>query len=428
MPPAIACAPELIVQAARRLVGAGCTPTHPADLRFMDFLYVWIGEQLSAAGLPPDAPLCDAPSVPKPFDAASVGGTLAAGAVPRRLAFRGNMGSGKSTAVASLIERFGGTEVSFAAPLYELLHYAQALCGLPPRKDRSFLQYAGTDHGRVVEENVWVRLAFERIAAYERVGNVYVSDARFPNELAALESHGFTTVHVTRRAADTPTREALGNGSASHASEHALDGIACMRTIANDGTRAELGDALAELYNSKAGETATTMAKLETLATMHQQYAAAAGAKMEAVSAYKEYVRMYCVGRSYDCVEALGGYELYRKKEDAERLCSELETKIVAVRRLSDAERHEAETLGLPVLLERLNAARITVDKASRDCGAARRRLDASMAAVTTDADKEAVFTNALAFESLNAAYIQALGERLVAEAQYECRCLVERL
>jgi hypothetical protein len=151
-----------------------------------------------------------------------------------RMAFRGDMGSGKSTAVARLIEVFGGVEFAFAAPLYAILHYAQDICGAPRAKDRLFLQFVGTEWGRARNQNVWLNLMMENIKTHADT-NIYISDMRFPNENDFSRIHDFATVQIVRPNSES-ARQVVGNGTLTHASETALNGIAMQYTISNDST------------------------------------------------------------------------------------------------------------------------------------------------------------------------------------------------
>ena len=135
-----------------------------------------------------------------------------------RLAFGYKMGAGKDTAVDYLIQKHGGVQISFAAPIYDIQRYAQERCGFKLEKDRQFLQYIGTDWARKKEPDVWVRLAVE---ATPKEGNVFLSDLRFPNEFKALKREGWTCVKLVR----PHQEERKGTGSHSHASETALDVI-----------------------------------------------------------------------------------------------------------------------------------------------------------------------------------------------------------
>jgi len=135
-----------------------------------------------------------------------------------KLAFGYKMGVGKDTAVEYLQQKYGGEKLSFAAPLYDILHYAQDRCGFARKKDRQFLQYIGTEWGRVQEQNVWVRLAVE---ATPKQGNVYMSDVRFLNEFQAMKDNGWKCVKLVREHQENRK----GSGSHSHRSETELDAL-----------------------------------------------------------------------------------------------------------------------------------------------------------------------------------------------------------
>lgn len=129
------------------------------------------------------------------------------------------MGSGKDCACEYLIEKHGGTQVSFAAPIYDIMTYAQRRCGFPTEKDRKFLQFIGTEWGRDIEHDVWIRLAIE--ATPPPPENVFLSDLRFPNELLALQENGWVCVKLIRDHQETRK----GSGTHTHSSEIALDDV-----------------------------------------------------------------------------------------------------------------------------------------------------------------------------------------------------------
>ena len=135
-----------------------------------------------------------------------------------RIAFGYRMGSGKDTAVEYLIKRYGGAHMSFAGPLYNIMHYAQTVCGFKQVKDRKFLQYIGTDWARAQEDDVWVRIMRENTP---QTGNAFLSDVRFPNELQALKDDGWTCVRLIRDLQD----DRKDGGSHTHPSEIALDSV-----------------------------------------------------------------------------------------------------------------------------------------------------------------------------------------------------------
>lgn len=156
---------------------------------------------------------------------------------PLRIAFGCQARTGKSTAVDYLISQHEGVEMSFAGPLYNILHFAQRTCGFPEEKDRKFLQYIGTEWAREKNPNVWVDVLLRDVEELGPAHNVYVSDVRFPNELTALKKAGFKTVRLFRN--DASVDGTFGTGSRRHASETAMDNVPLTEwdyVIENNGT------------------------------------------------------------------------------------------------------------------------------------------------------------------------------------------------
>ena len=134
-----------------------------------------------------------------------------------KIAFGYKMGVGKDTAVEYLINKYGGKQISFASPIYDILNYAQNRCGFKKEKDRQFLQYIGTEWARKKEENIWVRLALESIS--ENTNN-FLSDVRFKNELDALKNDNWICIKINKEKVEK-NRE--GTGNTKHSSETELD-------------------------------------------------------------------------------------------------------------------------------------------------------------------------------------------------------------
>jgi len=156
-----------------------------------------------------------------------------------RIAFGFQARVGKSTAVEYLKAKYGGSDLSFAQPLYDILRYAQQTCGFELKKDRRFLQWIGTDWARAQKESVWVDLLLGKVGN----GNCYVSDMRFPNEATALRKAGFILVKLSRGEANADVT--FGSGSRAHASEVSLNDFSDWdHVIENDGTLDDLHGAL----------------------------------------------------------------------------------------------------------------------------------------------------------------------------------------
>lgn len=113
----------------------------------------------------------------------------------KRIAFGYKRRVGKDTSCDYLMSKYGGVKLSFAEPLYEILYFAQNVCGFKKTKDRKFLQFIGTEWARTINDNVWVDLLKEKIKQNNN-HNIYISDVRFKNEFKALKDHGFTCIQI----------------------------------------------------------------------------------------------------------------------------------------------------------------------------------------------------------------------------------------
>lgn len=173
-----------------------------------------------------------------------------------RIAFCGPRGTGKTTLARHLEERHGFARMSLAAPIkriitecpkdsYErhqyLLRWGQELFPgrlvaqarfateaarmmATERDPGRRAQLLGTDVGRALDPEVWIRYLLEHLPP----GQVVVDDVRFVNECEALRAAGFRLVRLTAPpevlAARLATR-AAERRDPGHASERGLDGI-----------------------------------------------------------------------------------------------------------------------------------------------------------------------------------------------------------
>ncbi|AHL67626.1 putative deoxynucleotide monophosphate kinase [Chloriridovirus anopheles1] len=112
-----------------------------------------------------------------------------------KIAFGYDRRVGKDTSCDYLLSKYGGIKLSFAAPLYDILGYAQKVCGFPRTKDRKFLQFIGTEWARHTNKNVWVDLLKNKVLENAHQ-NIFVSDLRFQNEFKVLKSLGFVCVRI----------------------------------------------------------------------------------------------------------------------------------------------------------------------------------------------------------------------------------------
>ena len=147
------------------------------------------------------------------------------------IAIIGTMGSGKTTCSKYLVENYGFTRISLAGPIYWIvnemetgdprdLYYKhlhqytkkflkedqiQDLIGyikhtkkcipneLP--KPRLRLQYLGTEGGRQVDDEIWIKILLARVAENPDLHYV-VDDLRFKNELEALSDADFYSIKL----------------------------------------------------------------------------------------------------------------------------------------------------------------------------------------------------------------------------------------
>lgn len=132
-----------------------------------------------------------------------------------RIAFIGPMRAGKDTAAEMCQRQYGGENMKFAQPLYDMQDYIYRRSHLPQgNKDRLLLQWLGTDWGRSMDPNIWVNIFLKDLESKE--GNIYVTDCRFKNEVHLLRENGFKLLKVNR-----PLEERIKAGASlmTHASE-----------------------------------------------------------------------------------------------------------------------------------------------------------------------------------------------------------------
>lgn len=173
-----------------------------------------------------------------------------------RIAFAGQRGVGKTTLAQYLVERHGFTKLSLAAPIKRIIAEApqdsherhlfllrwgrelfpgsivlqarfatEAARALAADRDPGRrAQLLGTDVGRALDQEVWIRYLLEHLPD----GHVVVDDVRFRNECEALREAGFRLVRLTApqdvlasRLAARPSERRDGG----HPSEHGLEGL-----------------------------------------------------------------------------------------------------------------------------------------------------------------------------------------------------------
>ena len=173
-----------------------------------------------------------------------------------RIAFAGQRGVGKTTLAEYLVQNYSFTRRSLAEPIkriiaecptdsYErhqyLLRWAaelfpgrivlqarfatEAAKVLATERDPGRrAQLLGTDVGRALDGEVWIRYLLEHLPN----GPVVVDDVRFVNECEALREAGFRLVRLTAPQDVLASRLAARPGERrdpSHPSEHGLEGL-----------------------------------------------------------------------------------------------------------------------------------------------------------------------------------------------------------
>lgn len=110
--------------------------------------------------------------------------------------------------------------------------------GRGPLTPREALQTLGTEWGRALHPDVWIR---KLIDTHARMGDVVtiVPDVRFDNEARAIQNFGGVVIRVDRPGAAS----ALTGEAATHASEAGVSLDLLNATVANDGDLRKLADA-----------------------------------------------------------------------------------------------------------------------------------------------------------------------------------------
>ena len=165
----------------------------------------------------------------------------------RIIAFTGKMFSGKSTAIEAVRSKYdfigeGVENIKFAQPLYDIQAYIYQRIGkdVPQPKDRKLLQWLGTDWGRAIDLNLWVKVWSDEVAM-SLASVVTCDDCRFDNEAATVKEMGGIIIRIVspeeRRKAQGA---ALGLTIVDHASEAGISDQFVDYEIHNTGTKEEL--------------------------------------------------------------------------------------------------------------------------------------------------------------------------------------------
>lgn len=169
----------------------------------------------------------------------------------------GLAGTGKDTVRRILEEDFGADGIAFADPIRDMIGtlltengYSTEWMYERDKKEapipglsisyRHLAQTLGTEWGRAIAADFWLRIARARADALKATGAklVVISDVRFPNEAAWIKEHGGEVWGIVRDQA-APVRD--------HDSERLVDVIEPDHFIDNNGTVEDLWRAVSSL-------------------------------------------------------------------------------------------------------------------------------------------------------------------------------------
>lgn len=160
----------------------------------------------------------------------------------------GHAGAGKDTAARYLVSRYGFVQAAFADPIRDMAALLLEQVGVSDAhlrhrvfkerplpelgfSPRALMQVLGTEVGRALNPDLWVKHLALRLGLQRNGGPVHdrivISDCRFPNEAYWIRAKGGKVVRLTRPQAQGQARQ--------HVSETALDGLTPDYDVLNDG-------------------------------------------------------------------------------------------------------------------------------------------------------------------------------------------------
>ncbi len=173
------------------------------------------------------------------------------------IAFTGGYGSGKSTAI-ELLRKSTTADiklVKFAAPMYDMQEYIynriEAAYRRPKDfvKDRKLLQWIGTEFGRSLDKDLWLKIWKAEASVNLSIGTLVVcDDCRFDNEAEAVKEMGGIVIRLIRP--DNSDHALGGTGFQNHASEAGISENLVDFTVVNDTTVEELKNKLVACYRA----------------------------------------------------------------------------------------------------------------------------------------------------------------------------------
>lgn len=174
---------------------------------------------------------------------------------PTLIGLSGLAGCGKDTVRLVLESQHDFDGIAFADPIRDMLSTLLETCGIGdewmidrdlkeqkiPEIGASYRQLAqmlGTEWGRAIDQNLWVKIVAAKIAMFSRFepAGIVISDVRFPNEAEWIHSQGGYVWKVLRPGTD-PVR--------AHESEAFAETLPYDYVILNSGTIPDLTGAVA---------------------------------------------------------------------------------------------------------------------------------------------------------------------------------------
>lgn len=179
---------------------------------------------------------------------------------PTVIAFTGKRGSGKSVASEVLCDELDFVELKFADPLKSMLRAMYQTCGLEDgeierkiegdlkevpcpwlqgKTPRYAMQTLGTEWREMISTDMWSEMFKMRVRSGVFGDRIVCSDYRFPHEGEALDELRAVKYRIERNSQFYEDGE-----SSQHSSETLIDTIPTDVTIPNNGTLADLKQAV----------------------------------------------------------------------------------------------------------------------------------------------------------------------------------------